>query len=147
DADSSEFRDDAAHRVIDLMPDQADKEGTGGTMRLGSWPMRISDGTRLAEVYGTSGAGLVHERHRHRFEVNPAYVGQLKDAGLVISGVPPGRDGVGEGLVEAIELAGHPYFVALQSHPELKSRLLRPSPPFNGLVQAALELAGAEDAS
>ena len=147
DAHSTEFVADTPQPVIDLMPDQADKEGTGGTMRLGSWPMRISDGTRLAGIYGASGAGLVHERHRHRYEVNPAYVGQLTDAGLVVSGVTPGRDGHGEGLVEAIELPGHPYFVALQSHPELKSRLLRPSPPFNGFIQAALQTAGSETSS
>ena len=146
-ADSTEFPGPTDHPVIDLLPGQADKEGTGGTMRLGSWPMRISDGTRLAEIYGASGAGLVHERHRHRYEVNPAYVDRLTDAGLVVSGVTPGRDGHGEGLVEAIELSGHPYFVALQSHPELKSRLLRPSPPFNGLIQAARKRADGQEAS
>lgn len=142
-AHSTEFEPAASHPVIDLMPEQADMTGTGGTMRLGRWPMRISDGTLLASVYGTTGDALVYERHRHRFEVNPAYTDRLREAGLVISGVTPGLAGRGEGLVEAVELPGHPFFMALQSHPELKSRLLKPSPPFNGLVRAALEHAGA----
>ncbi len=137
-ADSSEFDPDTTQPVIDLMPEQKDLEGTGGTMRLGAWPMRISDGTLLASIYGTTGDALVFERHRHRFEVNPAFVDRLREAGLLVSGVTPGVNGRGEGLVEAIELPGHPFFLGLQSHPELRSRLLRPSPPFAGLVQAAL---------
>ena len=141
EADSSEFNPETSQPVIDLMPDQKDLEGTGGTMRLGAWPMRISDGTLLAEIYGTTGDALVFERHRHRFEVNPEYVPALREAGLRISGVTPGLAGQGEGLVEAIELPGHPFFLALQSHPELKSRLLRPSPPFAGFVRAALRQA------
>lgn len=144
-ANSTEFDPGTAHPVIDLMPEQADMTGTGGTMRLGRWPMRISDGTLLASVYGTTGDALVFERHRHRFEVNPAYVRQLRDAGLVVSGVTPGLAGRGEGLVEAVELPGHPYFVALQSHPELRSRLLKPSPPFSGLVRAALDRAASRE--
>lgn len=144
-ANSTEFDPGTAHPVIDLMPEQADMTGTGGTMRLGRWPMRISDGTLLASVYGTTGDALVFERHRHRFEVNPAYVRQLRDAGLVVSGVTPGLAGRGEGLVEAVELQGHPYFVALQSHPELRSRLLKPSPPFSGLVRAALDRAASRE--
>ncbi len=143
-ADSTEFDPEAEHPVVDLMPGQSDVQGTGGTMRLGRWPMRIKEDTVLASVYGTSGAALVFERHRHRFEVNPDYVGRLTDAGLVVSGVTPGIDGRGEGLVEAIELPGHPYFVGLQSHPELRSRLLRPSPPFSGFIEAALTHSAAE---
>lgn len=135
-AGSTEFDPDTEYPVIDLMPDQASLEGTGGTMRLGAWPMRIADGTLLASIYGTSGDALVYERHRHRFEVNPAFTDRMREAGLVFSGVTPGRAGVGEGLVEAIELPGHPFFLALQSHPELKSRLLRPSPPIDGFIRA-----------
>jgi CTP synthase len=80
----------------------------------------------------------VRERHRHRYEVNPAYVERLAAAGLVISGVTPGMAGRGEGLVEAIELADHPFFVGVQSHPEFTSRLMRPSPPFTGFIRAAV---------
>lgn len=82
---------------------------------------------------------MVKERHRHRYEVNPAYTAQLQAAGLTISGVTPGVAGRGAGLVESIEIAGHPFFVALQAHPEFKSRPMRPSPPFAGFVAAALE--------
>ena len=137
-ANSSEFDPYTKHPVIDLMPEQLDVEGMGGTMRLGSWPMEIAAGTTLASLYGVGGGGVVHERHRHRYEVNPAYVDQLKDAGLTVSGVTPGMEGRGAGLVEAIELDGHPFFVGLQSHPEFTSRLMRPSPPFVGFIAAAV---------
>ncbi|MER3451963.1 MAG: CTP synthetase, partial [Thermus sp.] len=110
-------------------------EGLGGTMRLGDWPMRIREGTLLHRLYGKE---EVKERHRHRYEVNPAYVETLERAGLVVSGVTPGMKGRGEGLVEAIELKDHPFFLGLQSHPEFKSRPMRPSPPFVGFIAAAL---------
>ena len=80
----------------------------------------------------------VDERHRHRYEVNPSYLEQLKAAGLVVSGVTPGMKGRGKGLVEAIELDDHPFFLALQSHPEFRSRPMRPSPPFAAFVEAAV---------
>ncbi len=154
-ANSTEFDPYTPHPVVDLMPEQLEVEGMGGTMRLGSWPMAVQPGTRLAKVYatrlehgggsgtdageaGTSPGGTVHERHRHRYEVNPRYVAALRDAGLVVSGVTPGMRGRGEGLVEAIELSDHPYFVAVQSHPEFTSRLMRPSPPFTGFIRAAV---------
>ncbi|WP_409013426.1 glutamine amidotransferase-related protein, partial [Deinococcus sp.] len=95
-------------------------------------------GTTIARLYGVPEGGTVRERHRHRFEVNPAYTEQLQAAGLTISGVTPGMNGRGAGLVESIEIAGHPFFVALQAHPEFKSRPMRPSPPFAGFVKAAL---------
>ncbi|WP_261663384.1 CTP synthase [Deinococcus sp. Marseille-Q6407] len=141
DANSSEFDPYAEDKVIDLMPEQLEVEGLGGTMRLGDWPMQLAPGTRVAEMYGVPQGGVVTERHRHRYEVNPRYVPQLQDAGLVISGVTPGMNGRGAGLVETIELPRnvHPYYVALQAHPEFKSRPMRPSPPFAGLVEAALE--------
>jgi CTP synthase len=143
-ANSTEFDPYTPHPVIDLMPEQLEVAGLGGTMRLGSWPMRVHERTLLAELYAgryeTSGrdAFTVHERHRHRYEVNPRYVDALKAAGLIVSGVTPGMAGRGEGLVEAIELAGHPFFLGVQSHPELASRLMRPSPPFVGFIRAAV---------
>ena len=140
-ANSSEFDPYAEHKVIDLMPEQLEVAGLGGTMRLGDWPMQLTGGTQVAEMYGVPQGGVVNERHRHRYEVNPEYVDDLQQAGLVISGVTPGMDGRGAGLVETVELprSQHPYYVALQAHPEFKSRPMRPSPPFAGLVHAALE--------
>ncbi|WP_295817726.1 CTP synthase [uncultured Deinococcus sp.] len=137
-ANSSEFDEYAPHRVIDLMPEQLDVAGMGGTMRLGDWPMELAAGSTIAALYGVPQGGTVRERHRHRFEVNPAYTDQLGAAGLTISGVTPGMNGRGAGLVESIEIQGHPFFVALQAHPEFKSRPMRPSPPFAGFVAAAL---------
>ncbi|KGQ21633.2 CTP synthase [Thermus filiformis] len=134
-ANSTEFDPYTPHPVIDLMPEQLEVEGLGGTMRLGDWPMRIRPGTLLHRLYGRE---EVMERHRHRYEVNPAYVEVLERAGLVVSGVTPGMKGRGERLVEAVELRDHPFFLALQSHPEFKSRPMRPSPPFVGFVAAAL---------
>jgi len=149
-ANSTEFDPYTPHPVIDLMPEQLDVDGLGGTMRLGSWPMRIEPGTRLAELYRKPEGGTVHERHRHRYEVNPAYVDRLVEAGLVVSGVTPGMEGRGAGLVEAIELADHPFFLGVQSHPEFRSRLMRPSPPFRGFIAAAVarraQLEGADSA-
>ncbi len=137
-ANSTEFDAYAPHRVIDLMPEQVEIAGLGGTMRLGDWPMDLQAGTKIAGLYGVPEGGTVRERHRHRFEVNPAYTGRLQEAGLTISGVTPGVAGRGAGLVESVEIPGHPFFVALQAHPEFKSRPMRPSPPFAGFVAAAL---------
>ena len=145
-ANSSEFDPYTPHPVIDLMPEQLEVEGMGGTMRLGSWPMRIVPGTLLDRLYDPhqatgSADNVVEERHRHRYEVNPSYVQTLQGAGLVISGVTPGMEGRGEGLVEAVELPDHPFFLGVQSHPEFTSRLMRPSPPFRGFIRAAVERA------
>ncbi len=145
-ANSTEFDPYTPHPVIGLMPEQLEVDGMGGTMRLGSWPMQIAPSTLLAELYAgrlelAAQAGhptTVFERHRHRYEVNPQYVAALKAAGLVVSGVTPGMAGRGEGLVEAVELADHPFFLGLQSHPEFTSRLMRPSPPFTGFIRAAV---------
>ncbi len=137
-ANSTEFDEYAKHKVIDLMPEQLETSDMGGTMRLGDWPMQLMGDTKIAELYGIPHGGIVKERHRHRFEVNPKYTQQLQEAGLVISGVTPGLAGRGAGLVESIEIEGHPFFVALQAHPEFKSRPMRPSPPFAGFVAAAL---------
>ena len=142
-ANSTEFDPYTKHPVIDLMPEQLETEGLGGTMRLGSWPMRIAARTRLARLYDVNDASdrTVIERHRHRYEVHPDFVARLKDAGMIVSGVTPGMQGRGEGLVEAIELPDHPFFVGLQSHPEFTSRLMRPSPPFRGFIAAAVDRA------
>jgi CTP synthase len=147
-ANSTEFDPYTPHPVIDLMPEQLEIDGMGGTMRLGSWPMQVAAGTRLATLYAqriegghdlpAGVAGTVRERHRHRYEVNPVYVERLAAAGLVISGVTPGMAGRGAGLVEAVELADHPFFVGVQSHPEFTSRIMRPSPPFTGFIHAAV---------
>lgn len=135
-ANSTEFDPYTPHPVIDLMPEQLEVEGLGGTMRLGNWPMRIHPETILNKLYGKD---LAQERHRHRYEVNPKYVQHLIESGVTVSAVTPGMHGRGEGLVEAIELPGHPFFIGLQAHPELASRPMRVSPPFNGFIGIALE--------
>jgi CTP synthase len=137
-ANSTEFDQYAAEPVIGLMPEQLETGDMGGTMRLGDWEMTIVPGTLLEKVYG--GASSVLERHRHRYEVNPDYVETLKRAGLIVSGVTPGKAARGAGLVEAIEYKDHPFFLALQAHPEFKSRPMRPSPPFKAFIAATLEL-------
>ncbi len=130
-AHSSEFDDASPHPVIDLMHDQREVVDKGGTMRLGAYPAALIEGTLTARLYGTLS---VEERHRHRYEVNNDYRAALSDAGLVFSGLSPdGR------LVEFVELADHPYFVATQAHPELKSRPTRPHPLFAGFVAAAYD--------
>lgn len=139
-ANSSEFDSYTPHPVIDLMPEQLEVEGMGGTMRLGSWAMQLQADTLLQRLYHhmQTSDGIVYERHRHRYEVNPRYSDALRQAGLVVSGVTPGMAGRGAGLIEAIELAEHPFFLGLQSHPEFNSRLMRASPPFKGFIEAAL---------
>ena len=136
-ADSSEFSPETPHKVIATMAEQVPiVEGNGdlgGSMRLGSYPAELLPGSVVAKRYGQT---EVSERHRHRYEVNNAYREQLEDAGLVISGTSPDSQ-----LVEFVELPNdvHPYFVATQAHPELKSRPTRPHPLFVGLIEAALD--------
>ncbi len=132
DAGSSEFDPDVPDPVIDLMRDQRNKSKMGGTMRLGAYPGVLQEGTLASELYGVD---EISERHRHRWEVNNEYRETLAAKGLVFSGLSP--DGA---LVEIIELPGHPYFIAVQFHPELKSRPMRAHPLFRGLVAAAKEL-------
>jgi CTP synthase len=130
DANSTEFDMFTEHPVIDFMPDQRDMEDKGGTMRLGLYPARLSPGSKAAAVYGQE---VIYERHRHRFEVNNRYRQTLEGAGMVLSGQSPdGR------LVEIVELADHPWFVASQFHPEFKSRPERPHPLFDGFVAASI---------
>jgi CTP synthase len=130
-ANSREFDESSPHRVIDFMPGQSDEIDKGGTLRLGSWPCAVKPGSVMERCYGAS---LIHERHRHRYEVNNDYRAALTDAGLSLSGLSPdGR------LVETVELPDHPFFVGVQYHPEFKSRPNRPHPLFLGLVDASLE--------
>jgi CTP synthase len=137
DADSSEFAPLTPHPVIATMAEQlVIVEGggdLGGSMRLGAYPAELLGGSVVAKRYGRT---HVSERHRHRYEVNNSYRSVLEEAGLVISGTSPDSS-----LVEFIELPDdvHPYFVATQAHPELKSRPTRPHPLFVGLVEAALD--------
>lgn len=130
EAHSTEFVKETPAPVIDLMPAQRDLENLGGTMRLGSWPCKVRTDSRLYEIYGSE---LIHERHRHRYEVNNQYRDLLEQNGLVFSGTSP--DGY---LVEAVELPGHPFFVGVQFHPEFLSRPNRPGPCFKGFIEAAL---------
>jgi len=136
-ADSSEFAPDSPHKVISLLDSQLQVTDKGGTMRLGAYPCRLLEGSRVREIYGRD---EVSERHRHRYEVNNAYREKLGEAGLSFSGTSP--DG---GLVEIIELADHPFFIATQFHPELKSRPTRPHPLFAAFVGAALARRNARD--
>ena len=131
---STEFDIKTEYPVIDLMADQRDISEMGGTMRLGLYPCQLSPGTRAAAAYADvlQGKAIVHERHRHRFEVNNQYRKLLADAGMVFSGMSPdGR------LVEVGELADHPFMVGCQFHPEFRSRPTRPHPLFQGFVGAA----------
>ena len=130
EANSSEFDPACPHPVIDLLPEQKEVTDMGGSMRLGAQPCHVVQGTRAARAYAEP---VVYERHRHRYEVNPAYRRTLEDHGMVVSGTSPdGR------LVEIIELPDHPFFVAGQFHPELKSRPTRPHPLYRDFVGAAV---------
>ncbi len=142
DASSTEFDPDTNAPVISTMADQeqavAGEADLGGTMRLGAYPAVLAKGSVVAKAYGSD---EVSERHRHRFEVNNAYRDRIAKSGLVFSGTSPdGR------LVEFVEYPAdiHPFFVATQAHPELKSRPTRPHPLFAGLVSAALKYKAAE---
>jgi CTP synthase len=134
-ANSTEFDLETPHPVIDLLPEQKEVADLGGTMRLGADPIKLHEDTRAREIYGEA---VVYERHRHRYEVNNLLRKRLEAAGLRISGTSPD-----ERLVEAIELADHPFFVASQFHPEFKSRPERPAPLFREFVAAALQRASA----
>ena len=135
-ANSTEFDMETPYPVIDLLPEQRQIEERGGTMRLGGGPVALVPGTRVRALYGD--VDSVQERHRHRYEVNPVLRTQLEEKGLVTCGrSPDGR------LVECIELADHPFFVASQYHPEFKSRPTRPQPLFSAFVAAAAMRAAA----
>ena len=129
DADSEEFDKKTKNQVIHIMEEQKKINKKGGTMRLGAYPCIIKEGTLAHKLYGTT---EISERHRHRFEYNNEYREKLEEAGLKVSGISP--DGL---LVEMVEIEKHPYFIAGQFHPELKSRPNRPAPLFLGLIKAS----------
>ena len=130
-ANSTEFDANPRHPVINMMEEQKKIIDKGATMRLGSYECALTPGTRAAKAYGTAN---VRERHRHCYEVNNAYVGQLKGAGMVISGLNPRRN-----LVEIIELRDHPWFLAVQFHPEFQSKPNRAHPLFAAFIAAAIK--------
>lgn len=131
DAHSIELDPATTHPVIALMPDQNGIEDIGGTLRLGSYPCVLDKNSRAYMLYGQE---TIHERHRHRYEVNNEYREALTSHGMLLSGLSPdGR------IVEMCELPEHPFFVATQGHPELKSRPNRPHPLFRGFIEAALQ--------
>ena len=130
EAHSTEFFRDTPHPVICLMEEQEGVTDKGGTMRLGSQPALLSDGSRSKAAYDVSD---ISERHRHRYEFNGGYRRQLEEAGLLIAGTNPEKS-----LVEIVEVAEHPWFVAVQFHPEFKSKPTAAHPLFAGLVAAAV---------
>ena len=131
DANSGEFDECCAHKVIDFMPGQSDRIDKGGTLRLGACPCEIVVGTTMDRCYRES---FISERHRHRYEFNNDFRDALTRAGLTLSGMSPGGH-----LVEAVELSDLPFYVGVQYHPEFKSRPNRPHPLFVGLIEAALQ--------
>ena len=135
DATSSEFCKDTSHAVIDLMETQLELETMGGTMRLGAYPCRLSEGSLAMAAYGTD---EISERHRHRFEFNNRYREAMIQKGLTISGVSPDNS-----LVEIVEIKDHPWFLGCQFHPEFKSRPMEPHPLFREFIKAAIKRKGA----
>ncbi|MEN8005696.1 MAG: CTP synthase [Candidatus Krumholzibacteriota bacterium] len=130
-AGSAEFTPETPHPVIHLMEEQRGIANLGGTMRLGAYPCHLVPDSRAAACYGEK---EISERHRHRYEVNNSYRGRFEEAGVVFSGLSPDGE-----LVEIMELPEHPFFIAVQFHPELKSRPGRPHPLFREFVAAAVQ--------
>jgi CTP synthase len=137
DAHSSEFDKNCKNAVIDILPEQKMIEGLGGNMRLGGKDIELKPGTLAAKLFNN--AATIRLRFRHRYEVDPKYIGILEEHGMIFSGKHPTQP-----IMQILELPQgvHPYFVGTQAHPELTSRPLRPSPMFMGLVQAGMEYAG-----
>ncbi len=133
DANSTEFESSASNPVIDLMAEQKKISELGGTMRLGQFECKLNEDSKARQAYGEQ---VIYERHRHRYELNNAYVEQLKSSGLKITGVNPATN-----LVEIVELADHPWYVGVQFHPELKSSVKEPHPLFVKFVEAAVDYA------
>jgi len=131
-ANSTEFDDSTPYPVIDLMPDQKEARGMGGTMRLGDYPCHLVDHSRAAAAYGKH---MVRERHRHRYEFNNRFRREMEEKGMVFSGLSPD-----ERLVEICELADHPWMVSCQFHPEFNSRPNRPHPLFRDFIGIAKEV-------
>jgi CTP synthase len=130
DASSTELNPKTKHPVIDLMEEQKKITAKGGTMRLGAYDCKLKKGSRAYSVYGES---MIQERHRHRYEFNNKYLDQMEEAGLKAVGINPNSN-----LVEIVELKDHPWFVAVQYHPELKSTVMNPHPLFTKFVEAAV---------
>ncbi|MBR4895510.1 MAG: gamma-glutamyl-gamma-aminobutyrate hydrolase family protein, partial [Clostridia bacterium] len=131
DADSGEFDEACAHKVIDFMPGQSDEIAKGGTLRLGAYPYEIVPGTTMEKCYGSR---HITERHRHRYESNNDYRDALTAAGLTLSGLSPDNT-----LVETVEYGDRDFHVGVQYHPEFKSRPNRPHPLFLGFIRASLQ--------
>ena len=130
DAHSAELDPSTTHPVIHLMPDQDGIEDIGGTLRLGSYPCELAKSSKAHELYGQD---IIHERHRHRYEVNNYYRDDLEKNGMSLCGLSPdGR------IVEMLEIPDHPWFIATQAHPEFKSRPNHPHPLFDGFIEAAM---------
>lgn len=129
-ANSMEMDKDTKHPVIHLMDDQKDVIDLGGTMRLGAYECEVKKGTK---AYASYGKAKISERHRHRYEFNNAYLSRFAEAGMIVSGVNPNGD-----LVEIVELKNHPFYIATQFHPELKSTVANPHPLFVSFVSACL---------
>ena len=140
DANSVEFNKECKNPIVYLIDSFIDAHGKkqlrthqsplGGTMRLGAYECQIKPNTLLSKIYG--GAKVVKERHRHRYEANPKYRESFEGKGFIISGES-------DGLIEAVELKNHPFFVGVQCHPEFTSRLTRPNPTILGFVRASVE--------
>ena len=128
-ANSGEFDDESKYKVIDFMPGQSDEIDKGGTLRLGSYPCVIKEGSKMESCYGKR---EISERHRHRYEFMNEYREVMEENGLTLSGISP--DGT---LVETVELTDYPFFVGVQYHPEFKSRPNKPHPLFMGFIEAA----------
>ena len=130
DANTTEIDPDCRHPVVCMLDEQYDITRLGGTMRLGAYPCVLAEGSRAHAAYGST---LVQERHRHRYEFNNHYRPQFEEHGMDFVGTSP--DG---NLVEVVELSGHPWYVAVQCHPEFQSKPTRAHPLFRGFVQASL---------
>ena len=130
-ATSTEFDKETAYPIISLMAEQEGVEDMGGTMRLGAYPCLLEEGSKISQLYNEK---EISERHRHRFEFNNKYKEVFEENGMKIVGTSP--DGK---YVEAVELENHPYFIAVQYHPEFKSRPTNPHPLFSGWIEAILE--------
>lgn len=139
EADSTEFKPETTHPVIDYMEEQKEISAVGATMRLGKYECKLSEGSRSLKIYGSE---FIQERHRHRLELNNKYRDQLEEAGLSIAGINPDTN-----LVEIVEIASHPWFIGVQFHPELKSTVNEPHPLFVGFVKAGLEYSGKKQQS
>jgi CTP synthase len=133
-ANSTEFDKNTPHPVIDILPEQKGVTNLGGTMRLGAQKVNVQEGSKVSTLYVST---QISERHRHRYEVNPDYISKIEEKGLKFTGKDI------EGIrMEIAELENHPYFVASQFHPELKSRPMKPAPLYVGLIKSIVEMKG-----